>query len=233
MRHVPSKMPKASPSASGPIRVVIADDHPVVREGLQIMLSRAGIACVGEAATGSEAVERVRELKPDVVLMDVRMPGMDGLEATVMVKQEAPSTPVIMITSHESKDYLRRAIEAGAAGYILKGMSRDALAEAIRLVRGGGSLIDAKLLAELLQDMGVSESPLGRDSEGSLETLSPRERQVLQLLAAGLTNKEIAEQIHYSLGTVKNVVQRIIEKLGVSDRTQAAVLAAKAGLSAS
>ena len=230
---MPSKMPKAGPSGSGPIRVVIADDHPVVREGLHIMLSRAGIACVGEAATGSEAVERVRELKPDVVLMDVRMPGMDGLEATAMVKQEAPSTPVIMITSHESKDYLRRAIEAGAAGYILKGMSRDALAEAIRLVRGGGSLIDTKLLAELLQDVGVSESPLGRDSEGSLETLSPRERQVLQLLAAGLTNKEIAEQIHYSLGTVKNVVQRIIEKLGVSDRTQAAVLAAKAGLSAS
>jgi len=226
-------MPKASPSGSGPIRVVIADDHPVVREGLRIMLKTRGMVLVGEAATGSEAVERVRELKPDVVLMDVRMPGMDGLEATAMVKQEAPSTPVIMITSHESKDYLRRAIEAGAAGYILKGMSRDALVEAIRLVRGGGSLIDAKLLAELLQDVGVSESPLGRDSEGSLETLSPRERQVLQLLAAGLTNKEIAEQIHYSLGTVKNVVQRIIEKLGVSDRTQAAVLAVKAGLSTS
>jgi RNA polymerase sigma factor (sigma-70 family) len=194
------------------------------------MFSKPGIALVGEAATGSEAVERVRELRPDVVLMDIRMPDLDGLEATAIVKEEAPSTSVIIMTSHESKDHLRRAIEAGAAGFILKGMSRDALVEAVKLVKGGGSIIDTKLLAELLQDMGAGESHFRSDSEGDLGALSPREQEVLQQLAAGLTNKEIAVQIHCSVGTVKNVVQRIIEKLGVSDRTQAAVLAVRAGL---
>ena len=230
MRHVASNTPKAGPSGNGPIRVVIADDHPVVREGLRITFRRPGIAVVGEAATGSEAVERVRELRPDVVLMDIRMPDLDGLEATAIVKEEAPSTSVIIITSHESKDHLRRAIEAGAAGFILKGMSRDALIEAVKLVKGGGSIIDAKLLAVLLQEIGSEESHRPGGSEGDLEALSPREQEVLQQVAAGLTNKEIAEQIHCSVGTVKNVVQRIIEKLGVSDRTQAAVFAAKAGL---
>ncbi|MEE9251302.1 MAG: response regulator transcription factor, partial [Alphaproteobacteria bacterium] len=155
---------------------------------------------------------------------------LDGLEATAIVKEEAPSTSVIIMTSHESKDHLRRAIEAGAAGFIIKGMSGDALVEAVKLVKGGGSIIDTKLLAELLQDMGAGESHFRGDSEGDLGALSPREQEVLQQLAAGLTNKEIAVQIHCSVGTVKNVVQRIIEKLGVSDRTQAAVLAVRAGL---
>ena len=212
------------------IRVVIADDHPVVREGLRIMMRRSEIELVGEAATGSEAVELVREMKPHVVLMDVRMPDMDGLEATAIIKKEAPSTSVIIITSQERKDYLRRAIEAGAAGFMLKEMSRDVLCDAVKLVKSGGSLIDANLLAELLQEMGSEESYRPGGSEGALEALSPREQQVLQQVAAGLTNREIAEQVHCSVGTVKNVVQRIIEKMGVSDRTQAAVLAVRTGL---
>ena len=224
------KVRRPNEATKGGIRVLIADDHPMVRQGLRSMLNIKGIQVIGEATDGREAVELVRDLNPDVILMDVRMPDMDGLAATEIVKEEAPSTAVIIVTSYESKDYLRRAIEAGAAGYLLKGMSRDSLIEAIRLVRGGGSLVDAKLLAELLQEMGVSGSRFQGAEEGALEALSPRERQVLQLLIHGLTNKEIAQQMHYSVGTVKNVVQRVIEKLGVSDRTQAAVYAVRAGL---
>lgn len=230
VRQMPDQISRCGPAEKGAIRVLIADDHPMVRQGLRTMLNARGIAVVGEAGDGKEAVERVRELKPDVVLMDVRMPDMDGLAATEIVKKEAPGTSVIIVTSYESKDYLRRAIEAGAAGYLLKGMSRDTFIEAIKLVRGGGSLIDAKLLAELLRDMGVGESRFRGGAEGALEALSPREQQVLRLLVKGLTNKEIAAQMNYSVGTVKNVVQRVIEKLGVSDRTQAAVFAVRAGL---
>ncbi|HEU4758775.1 MAG TPA: PAS domain S-box protein [Dehalococcoidia bacterium] len=212
------------------ISVLIADDHPMVREGLRSMLDAEGIQVIGEASNGSEAVEKVQQLQPDLVLMDVRMPDMDGLAATELIKQNAAETAVIVVTSYESKEYLRRAIDAGAAGYILKGMSRQSLIDAVRLVKEGGSLIDARLLAELLRDVGMDarreEAP-----EGALEALSPRERQVLGLLVHGLTNKEIAQEMHYSVGTVKNVVQRVIEKLGVSDRTQAAVFAVRAGLS--
>jgi len=171
-----------------------------------------------------------KELNPDVVLMDIRMPDMDGLEATQLIKQEVPAASVIIITSYESRDYLRRAIEAGASGYMLKGMPKDALLEGIKLVKSGGSLIDAKLLSELLQQMGLRDS-LRRPEYGALsEALAPRERDILQLVVQGLTNKEIAREMHYSVGTVKNVVQRIIEKMGASDRTQAAVLAVRAGL---
>jgi PAS domain S-box-containing protein len=211
------------------ITVLIADDHPMVREGLRSMLDDDEIEVIGEAATGAEAVERVQQLNPEVVLMDVRMPDMDGLAATEVVKQGSPDTSVIVITSYESKDYLRRAIEVGAAGYLLKGMSRERLLEAIRLVRGGGSLIDARLLSELLKEMGVEGSRF-QGAEGALEALTPREQDVLQFLVRGLTNKEIAAEMHYSVGTVKNVVQRVIEKLGVSDRTQAAVYAVRAGM---
>lgn len=216
-------------SARAGITVLIADDHPMVREGLRSMLDAEGIEIVGEAANGTEAVEGVQQLNPDVVLMDVRMPDMDGLTATEIVKEGSPETSVIVITSYESKDYLRRAIEAGAAGYLLKGMPRESLIDAIRLVRGGGSLIDARLLSELLREMGVEGSRF-QGAEGALEALTPREQEVLQLLVCGLTNKEIAAEMHYSVGTVKNVVQRVIEKLGVSDRTQAAVYAVRAGL---
>jgi len=213
----------------GKIRVLIADDHAMVRDGLRSILSVDDIEIVGEAGTGEEALAAVQTLAPDLVLMDIRMPDMDGLAATEAIKQCAPDTSVIVVTSYESKEYLRRAIEAGAAGYLLKGTSRESFITAIRAVRNGGSLIDARLLGELLKDMGVEEK-FEHAAGDSLQCLSPRERQVLGLLVEGLTNKEIAQQMHYSVGTVKNVVQRVIEKLGVSDRTQAAVYAVRSGL---
>src|SRR3970282_2300443 len=215
---------KVRGSSRDAITVLIADDHPMVREGLRSMLDAQGIEVIGEAVNGAEAVERAQQIDPDVVLMDVRMPDMDGLAATEIIKQTSPQTSVIVITSYEKKECLRRAIEAGAAGYLLKGMSRDSLIDAIRLVKGGGSLIDARLLSELLKERGGAGSPF-QGAEGALEALTPREQEVLNLLVRGLTNKEIATEMHYSVGTVKNVVQRVIEKLGVSDRTQAAVFA--------
>ncbi len=220
---------KVRGSSRDAITVLIADDHPMVREGLRSMLDAQGIEVIGEAVNGAEAVERAQQIDPDVVLMDVRMPDMDGLAATEIIKQTTPQTSVIVITSYESKEYLRRAIEAGAAGYLLKGMSRESLIDAVRLVKGGGSLIDARLLSELLKEMGVEGSRF-QGVEGALEALTPREQEVLHLLVRGLTNKEIASEMHYSVGTVKNVVQRVIEKLGVSDRTQAAVYAVRAGI---
>ncbi len=214
---------------AGKIRVLIADDHAMVRDGLRSILSVDDIEIVGEAATGREALEAVQALAPDLVLMDIRMPDMDGLAATEAIKQCAPDTSVIVVTSYESKEYLRRAIQAGAAGYLLKGTPRANFITAIRAVRNGGSLIDARLLGDLLKDMGLEEK-FEHGAGDSLQCLSPRERQVLGLLVEGLTNKEIAQQMHYSVGTVKNVVQRVIEKLGVSDRTQAAVYAVRSGL---
>ncbi len=216
------------------IRVIVADDHPVVRQGLRAMLQGRGIEVIAEARDGAEAVDLARQFRPDVVLMDLRMPRMDGLAATRALHTELPDISVIIITSFETKDHLKRAIEAGAAGYLLKGTSRDVLLQAVRLVKEGGSLIDAKLLAELATDATEPEDEGAAPTiECLMASLSPREVQVLQLLSHGLTNKEIAQQMHYSVGTVKNVVQRIIEKLSVSDRTQAAVYAVRAGLDVS
>ena len=209
------------------IRVLIADDHPVVRDGLRAMLHEEGILVVGEVSTGREAVDRLAALQPDVILMDIRMPDMDGLAATRLIKEEAPAVSVIVVTSFESKDYLRDAIAAGAAGYLLKGMSRSLLLDSIRIVRDGGSMFDPNVLSELLRQVAerVSEVPAE-----ALDALSDRERETLTLVAEGLTNREIADRLGYSVGTIKNVVQQVIEKLGVSDRTQAAVLGVRAGL---
>ena len=210
------------------IRIVIADDHPMIRAGLQRMLSTEDILVIGEAETGREAVERVHELDPDIVLMDVRMPDMDGLSATQIIKSEAPRTSVIIISGQQNNDDLVRALDAGACGYLPKVISREPLIDAVRLVRGGGSFVDNQMLRDVLNEIraGATAPDLGNG-----QALSPRERDVLALLAEGLTNKEIGHQMHFSAGYIKNIVQRIIEKLGVSDRTQAAVYAVRAGIS--
>lgn len=209
---------------AGEPSVLIVDDHPVVREGLKAMLNVEGIVVAGEARTGAEAVEKAMELNPNVVLMDVNMPDMDGLEATRRLKEKAPLSRVIIVTGVDSRDYLRQAIAAGAVGYLVKGMTREVLVQAVLLVEQGGSLIDATTLAQM-----ANEGEWGEGATEGLEALSPREREVMGYLVRGLTNKEIAQEMSYSVGTVKNAVQRIIEKLGVADRTQAAVYAVRAG----
>jgi len=198
----------------------------MVREGLRSILLCDDVQVVGEVATGREAVDSVRELRPDVVLMDVRMPDMDGLAATEAIHREHPQTAILILTSYETTDYLKRAVLCGAAGYILKGIDRTTLIDAIRVIRNGDSLIDRTLLRALLDDVTVEEP----QRHLSIEGLTEREKTVLQLLARGLTNKEVAQEMRYSVGTIKNYVQRVIDKLGVSDRTQAAILAVKGGL---
>lgn len=220
---------EASGVSAGRITVLIADDHPMVRSGERLLLDVPGIEVVGEAATGEEAVRQAIALRPDVVLMDIAMPDMDGVKATSLVRRDCPGTAVVIVTGDVTNEYVRGALEAGAVGYLQKGASREMLVQAVRLAPTGTSLIDAHVLPMLAHEPMPAEDPVA-EAAGALALLSPREVEVLRYLATGLTNKEIARKMHYSVGTVKNIVQRTIEKLGVTDRTQAAVLAVRAGL---
>lgn len=213
------------------IRVLLVDDQSIVREGIRSMLSlEPDIQVVGEAENGAQAVTQVRRLMPDIVLMDVRMPGMDGLTALARLKQFAPRTSVIMLTLYDNTDYLFQAISSGAAGYILKDASRDELVRAVRIIAEGGAIIAPSLMPELLRRMGQMRPSLAVSAPPLVEKLSERELEVLRLVAEGQTNQEIAEKLILSPTTVKTHVQNILQKLGVSDRTQAAVYAVRYGL---
>jgi DNA-binding NarL/FixJ family response regulator len=223
-----------------PARLIIADDHALLRSGIRSMLyGEPDLEVVGEAADGAEALELCRRLQPDLVLMDVRMPKMDGLAATRAIKEEFPRTSVVMVTMQEDPDYLFEAVIAGAAGYVLKGATPEQLTDAVRQVLDGEFLFNQKLTIDLLRSMADREqssaSPTGVEaSEESLsEPLTARETEILRLLAQGQTNPQIARELVVSPGTVKNHVRHIIAKLGVSDRTQAAVRAMELGLLAS
>src|SRR5215204_5920991 len=224
----------------GVARLIIADDHALVRSGMRSMLAgEAGLEVVGEAADGAEALELCRRLRPDLVLMDVLMPGMDGLAAARAIKEELPRTSVVMVTMQEDPDYLFEAVIAGAAGYVLKGATPEQLTDAVRQVLDGEFLFNQKLTIDLLRSMAGREksptSPPGAapSEEYDSEPLTDRETEILRLLAQGQTNPQIARELVVSPGTVKNHVRHIIAKLGVSDRTQAAVRAMELGLLAS
>jgi DNA-binding NarL/FixJ family response regulator len=221
-----------------PARVLIADDHPLAREGLRaMMVGEPDLEVVGEAADGEEALELCRELRPDLVLMDVHMPEMDGLEATRGIRGERLGAAVLIVTGLEGPDYLLEAVRAGAGGYILKYASREALLGAVRGVLDGESPLDGELAMRLLVslagggDRSVGPRPAGERGEKVFpRQLTPRELDVLRLLAAGRTNREITQQLHLSLSTVKTHLEHIMDKLEVSDRTQAALKAVELGL---
>ena len=209
-------------------RVMLVDDHELVRQGIAAMLTGAGdVQVVAVARTGREALEVARRELPDVVLMDVRMPDMDGLEATRKLKEERPRTAVVMLTMHDNPSYLRDAVRAGAAGYLLKDVSKDELVDAIRQVATGGAFIESQMLKGMLSEMkpqgGAAPSPAAKN-------LTKREREILAFVAEGMSNREIAEKLVLSPETVKSHVAAILEKLGVSDRTQAAIYAVRNGL---
>lgn len=210
------------------IRVVIADDHELARMGLRAMLATAPeIELVGEGRSGEEAVKLCAELEPRLALLDMRMPGLDGLAATRLIKEHLPQTDVILITMNDHPDYLGPAIKAGAAGYLLKEVTRNALLSTIRRVLRGELVQSREEVQRAFERMARSEPPSRRRSP---EQLTPREYEVLELLVEGLTNREIGERLSLSAGTAKVHVERIISKLGVTDRTQAAVRAVKHGL---
>jgi DNA-binding NarL/FixJ family response regulator len=222
---------KSAPPGLRKITVLIVDDHPLVRSGARMMLDDPSIEIVGEASSGRESIEQARALRPDVVLMDIGLPDMDGLEATAAIRRKCPQSSVVILTGDVSRNFIRAAIEAGAVGYLMKGAAREILVQAVKLTQAGGSLIDASLLPAIVETGAVTDGVIQIDPV--LSALAPRELEVLRHLANGHTNKEIAKSMNYSVGTVKNVVQRVIEKLAVADRTQAAVLAVRAGLDTS
>jgi len=205
---------------------MVVDDHRLVREGLTSLLRiTPEIEVVGEASNGDEAVAKARVLKPDVVLMDISMPGMNGITATKLIKKDLPETKVIMLTMLDQEGYVYEAVKAGATGYLLKNAGLEELVKAVKEVHKGGATLHPEAQAQLLKEY-VYLVRSNRDTYG----LSEREMEVLQLLADGLSNKEIGERLFISLQTVKTHITHIFEKLGVSDRTEAVAAALRRGL---
>jgi DNA-binding NarL/FixJ family response regulator len=208
-----------------PIRVLIVDDHEIVREGLRTLLGEIGdVQIVGEAANGNHAVELAGSQQPDVVLMDLVMPDLDGVQATREIHAVSPTSRVLILTSFVEDHQVHAAIEAGAIGYVLKDVLKDDLLHAIRSAARGVPSLHPAAQRHLLRQVVAPSPPL------SIASLTERERDVLQLIASGCSNKTIAARLHLTEGTVKGYVSTILDKLGVDDRTQAALYAVKHGL---
>lgn len=209
------------------LRVLIVDDHAVVRQGLRTFLDSEGdIEVVGEAGSGEEAIERARELQPDVVLMDLVLPGIDGIEATRRLAEVCPNARILVLTSFDDDDKVFPAIRAGARGYILKDVPAESLGRAIRSVARGEFLLHSAIANKVLEELQYTIRPEVADAAD----LTSREIEVLALIAQGHSNKEIAEKLAISIKTVKTHVGNILSKLHMADRTQAALYAVRQGL---
>jgi DNA-binding NarL/FixJ family response regulator len=224
---VPPEPIRESDDLMPPIRALIVDDHPVTREGLRTLLELSGddaVVVVGEAGSGEEAVEQVVQLEPDVVFMDVRMPGISGIEATKQIRKAHPATKVILITIDESRGAISEAIQAGVSGYLLKDASADALVDAAKQAVEGRAVIHPQLTKTFIEEVQhVEDAP-------TTTPLSKREREILQMVANGSTTKEVARDLGISPHTVKTHLERIFEKLGANDRAQAVAIAIRTGL---
>ncbi len=213
------------------IRILLVDDQRLMREGLRLLLElETDLQIAGEATDGEEALRAYAELEPDVVLMDVRMPGMDGVEATWRLHERWPSARVIILTTFDDDEYVFEGLRAGARGYLLKDVSGHSLAEAVRTVAAGGALIEPSVARRVVAEFARMAPPIRQPDDGLAEPLSEREREILRLMAQGLTNREIADRLILAQGTVKNYVTTILQKLGARDRTQAALRAREQGL---
>jgi Response regulator containing a CheY-like receiver domain and an HTH DNA-binding domain len=206
--------------------VVLVDDHAIWRGGVRSLLEDTEFEVVGEASSGKEALQVVRETNPDLVLLDIRMAGGDGLDALQALKREHPRTAVVMLTTYDNPTYMARAVAGGAAGYLLKGIHLDDLLAALRAVAGGEMLLAAQDLVRSLRSI----SDAAADAPELIEPLTDREVEVLRLVATGLNNRDIGAVLFVAESTVKTHVEHILGKLGVSDRVQAAVWAARNGL---
>lgn len=215
------------------IRVLLVDDQIMVREGLAAIIGTdPEIEVIGQADDGEDALTQVRALAPDMVVMDLQMPVMNGVQATEALNESHPSLPVLVLTTYAADEWVFDAIRAGAAGYLLKDSRRDELVAAIKGTIDGDSFLDPAIAGKLMEHFSQRKvaSPPGTEPADLTATLTERERDVLRLIGDGLNNSAIAERLHLAPGTVRNYVSTIIEKLEVADRTQAAIIAMKAGL---
>ena len=213
------------------IRILLVDDQRLMRDGLRTLLElEPGLEVVGEAEDGQAALEAYQELQPTVVLMDVRMPKMDGVEATRRLRLRWPEAVVIILTTFDDDAYLFEGLRAGAVGYLLKDVSGEELTQAIRTVAAGGALIQPSIARKVLAEFSRLEPPARPPEDALINPLSERELQILHLLIQGLTNRQISARLYLAEGTVKNYVSNILQKLGVQDRTQAVLRARELGL---
>jgi DNA-binding NarL/FixJ family response regulator len=210
------------------IRILICDDQEVVREGLRVILNSApGLEVVGMAQDGAEALDLIPQTTPDLVLMDLKMPGMNGIQATRQIRNHYPQVRVLVLTTYDADEWVFDAIRSGAAGYLLKDTSGEALIAAVKGTVEGKTHVDPTVAGKLFTQ--INQGSTSPDTAIAAE-LSERERDVLRLLARGLSNADIAGQLHLSEGTVRNYVSAVFAKLGVSDRAQAAIMALRHGL---
>jgi len=210
------------------MKVIICDDQAIIRDGLEMLLKLENdIDVVGVAQDGAEAVELTKNKSPDLVLMDLKMPGLNGVEATRRIRTQFPQTKVLVLTTYDDDEWVFDAVRAGASGYLLKDTPREKVIEAVRGTVAGKSYVDPLVVGKLLDQVASRQI---KSTSAITEKLTEREKAVLRLLARGLGNTEIAHQLHLSEGTVRNHVSAILSKLGVSDRTQAAIIAIQHGL---
>ncbi len=219
----------ATPAADGApaVRLMLADDHRMLREGLRRSMTEQGFSVVGEAADGAQAVELAHRLQPDVVLMDVTMPELDGVGATREIRASLPNVRVVMLTMHADEDVLASAIRAGASGYLVKDCSTREIAEAVRMAASGETIISPNLAASMLNEVRKLDEP---DTADEQRVVTRREEEVLQLIANGCSTPEVAEQLFISHKTVKNHLASIYQKLDARDRTQAVLQAVRMGI---
>ena len=213
------------------IRILLVDDQRLMRDGLRILLElESDFEVVGEAENGAEALGAYSKLAPDVVLMDIRMPEMDGVEATRRLREVDPNARVIILTTFDDNEYVFEGLRAGALGYLLKDVSGAELADAIRKVAAGGSMIEPSVARKVVAEFARLAPASSEARDELIEPLSEREVEILKLVSQGLTNKEIAVKLYLAEGTVKNYVTSILQKINARDRTQAALRARELGL---
>ena len=216
---------------SSPIHVLIVDDQRLMRDGLRTLIElESDLVVVGEAADGLEAISAYRNTGPDVVLMDVRMPNLNGVEATRRIKADWSEANILILTTFDDDEYIFEALRAGASGYLLKDVSGKELADAIRVVADGGTLIAPSVARKVVSEFARLKPASAKTIEALSDPLSEREVEILKILAQGYTNKEIGVRLHLAEGTVKNYISSILQKTGARDRTQAALRAKELGV---